>query len=68
MCELTLEQAGQFNAVKERHYKQYLRSLDWADFGQHDSVRRAVYEKYLTSGDHPTLSKQPHTIDWGKEF
>ena len=68
MCELTLEQAGQFNAVKERHYKQYLRSLDWADFGQHDSVRRAVYEEYLITGKHPSLSKQPHTIDWGKEF
>jgi hypothetical protein len=75
MCELTLEQAGQFHPVKERHYQQYLKTLDWADFGQHDTVRRARYEEFIKGGLHPSEEehKQPirlvtGTEDYGKEF
>ena len=75
MSELTLEQAGQFHPVKERHYKQYLKTLDWADFGQHDTVRRARYEEFIKGGLHPSEEehKQPTrlvtgTEDYGKEF
>ena len=53
MSELTIEQLNSdtpankspvgWNPVRERHYKQFLRTLDWHDFGKIDAVRRHMY-------------------------
>ena len=74
MSELTMEQfmadsknavnkspVG-WNQVRERHYKQFLNTLDWHDFGKHDAVRRHMYETWITKGVHPSELRKPHNV------
>jgi hypothetical protein len=74
MSELTMEQfmtdsknavnkspVG-WNPVRERHYKQFLNTLDWYDFGKHDAVRRHMYETWITKGVHPSELRKPHHV------
>jgi hypothetical protein len=62
-----------WNPVRERHYKQFLRTLDWDDFGKIDAVRRHMYETWITKGVHPNDLKKPYHVgknekDYGSEF
>jgi len=83
MSELTIEQLNNdtpankspvgWNPVRERHYKQFLNTLDWHDFGKHDAVRRHLYVTWITKGIHPNDLKKPYHVgknekDYGSEF
>lgn len=51
-----------WHPVRERHYKQFLRTLDWHDFGKIDAVRRYMYETWITKGVHPNDLKKPYHV------